>query len=107
MKNKKATKTTEGHMNQQQAVVAMAKEIAENSELRAREMFQTFDTDVLLAIAKGEISAVDVAKHELASRGLGAQGTWIGFDRARAFWPAAHWMTNDRGERTLVTIPQE
>ncbi|HTH63252.1 MAG TPA: hypothetical protein VL563_01115 [Gemmatimonadales bacterium] len=69
------------------------------------ERIQTLSTDLLLAIAKGELSAIDLAKDALISRGLNASGKWIGHDRARAFWTGRHYVTNAKGERVAVTIP--
>ncbi len=44
--------------------------------------FQTIPGEVLAAIISGEIDAAAVAAHELASRGLGERGQWIGFKKA-------------------------
>jgi hypothetical protein len=38
---------------------------------------------VLAAVARGEIDLNRIAREELASRGLGLRGEWVGFDRAR------------------------
>ena len=40
-------------------------------------------TKVLAAAARGELDLNLLAREELASRGLDAQGEWVGFDRAR------------------------
>jgi len=45
---------------------------------------QTADTEVLAAVARGEIDLNLIAREELASRGLNDQGRWVGFDQARA-----------------------
>ena len=45
---------------------------------------QLADTDVLAAVARGEIDLNQIAREELASRGLDDQGRWVGFDQARA-----------------------
>lgn len=45
---------------------------------------QTADTKVLAAVARGEIDLNQIAREELASRGLDDQGRWVGFDQARA-----------------------
>lgn len=45
---------------------------------------QIADTQVLAAVARGEIDLNRIAREELASRGLDAQGRWVGFDRAKA-----------------------
>ncbi|GAB4240888.1 MAG: hypothetical protein OHK0028_19190 [Deltaproteobacteria bacterium] len=38
---------------------------------------------VLAAVARGEIDLNRIAREEMASRGLGLRGEWVGFDRAR------------------------
>ena len=40
-------------------------------------------TKVLAAAARGELDLNLLAREELASRGLDANGVWIGFDKAR------------------------
>lgn len=44
---------------------------------------QIADTQVLAAVARGEIDLNRIAREELASRGLDAQGQWVGFGQAR------------------------
>lgn len=50
---------------------------------------QTALTKVLAAVARGEIDLNQIAREELASRGLDDQGRWVGFDQARAALVAA------------------
>lgn len=38
---------------------------------------------VLAAVARGEIDLNRIAREELASRGLGLRGEWVGFEKAR------------------------
>jgi len=38
---------------------------------------------VLAAVVRGEIDLNLIAREELASRGLGLKGEWVGFERAR------------------------
>ena len=40
-------------------------------------------TKVLAAAARGEFDLNRLAREELASRGLDANGVWVGFDRAK------------------------
>ena len=40
-------------------------------------------TKVLAAAARGEFDLNQLAREELASRGLDNQGVWVGFDRAK------------------------
>lgn len=44
---------------------------------------QTALTNVLAAAARGEIDLNQLARKELASRGLDDQGDWVGFPRAK------------------------
>lgn len=38
---------------------------------------------VLAAVARGEIDLNRIAREEMASRGLGLRGEWVGFEKAR------------------------
>ena len=49
-------------------------------------IFSQTHNDLLVAIALGKIDPVQLAKDELANRGVGKAGTWVGFDRAEAEW---------------------
>ncbi|MBE0568410.1 MAG: hypothetical protein IH577_01880 [Deltaproteobacteria bacterium] len=44
---------------------------------------QIAETRVLAAIARGEIDLNRIAREELANRGLGLRGEWVGFQAAR------------------------
>lgn len=44
---------------------------------------QIADAKVLAAVARGEIDLNRIAREELASRGLGLHGEWVGFEKAR------------------------
>ena len=44
---------------------------------------QIADAKVLSAVARGEIDLNRIAREELASRGLGLHGEWVGFQKAR------------------------
>ena len=44
---------------------------------------QIAQTKVLAAAARGEIDLNRIAREELASRGLGLKGEWVGFQAAR------------------------
>ena len=44
---------------------------------------QIADAKVLAAVARGEIDLNKIAREELANRGLGLHGEWVGFQRAR------------------------
>jgi hypothetical protein len=47
-------------------------------------ILQTASVDFLLAAARGRIDLNGMARAELASRGLGPDGKWVGFDAAAA-----------------------
>ncbi|MBU6429767.1 MAG: hypothetical protein KGR26_12200 [Cyanobacteria bacterium REEB65] len=49
-------------------------------------VFQMTHNELLVAIATGKIDAVQLAREELANRGMGKTGTWVGFDRAASDW---------------------
>ena len=42
-------------------------------------IFSLTHTELLCKIASGEINAVEIAKYELANRGLDMSGRWVGF----------------------------
>ena len=44
---------------------------------------QIADAKVLAAVARGEIDLNRIVKEELAARGLGLHGEWVGFQKAR------------------------
>jgi len=44
---------------------------------------QIADTQVLAAVARGELDLNRIAREELAARGLDLNGTWVGFEKAR------------------------
>lgn len=41
------------------------------------------DTELLLAAAKGEVDLNEIARWVVASRGIGANGAWVGFPEAK------------------------
>lgn len=47
---------------------------------------QPLPTDLLLYIAQGRIDVPRLAAAELASRGRGPAGEWVGFDKAGELW---------------------
>ena len=44
---------------------------------------QIADAKVLAAVARREIDLNRIAREELAARGLGLHGEWVGFEKAR------------------------
>ena len=49
-------------------------------------IFSMTSTDLLLAAAAGLIDLNQLARKQLANRGLDANGKWVGFDRAADIW---------------------
>ncbi len=48
-------------------------------------LFQNIHTELLVRIASGDLNALQLAKAELANRGLDVRtGKWVGFDTAKA-----------------------
>ena len=52
----------------------------------AAEYLQTLPTDLLRALACGEINARELAAKLMAGRGLDQEGKWVGFDKAAVVW---------------------
>ena len=50
-----------------------------NDDLNPNYMFALTSIELLSKIAKGEIDPVELAKKELANRGLDNYGQWVGF----------------------------
>jgi hypothetical protein len=55
-------------------------------DLNPKYIFSLTATVLLMAIAKGEIKPVKLSKRELANRGIGKGGFWVGFDNAKKEW---------------------
>lgn len=49
-------------------------------------LFSVTESKLLIRMANGEISAEQLARRELANRGIGLNGEWIGFDAAQKLW---------------------
>ena len=49
-------------------------------------LFQLTMPDLLLAIVNGMIDPLQLAREQLADRGLNQEGVWCGFDNAREIW---------------------
>ena len=63
------------------------KEINELSDdLNPKYMFNMTATTILVDIASGKINAVDYARTQLANRGIGKNGVWVGFAEAAKQW---------------------
>lgn len=49
---------------------------------RIAEQLQVFDIDLLAAIHRGEVDVAELARRELANRGVSPEGKWVGFPEA-------------------------
>lgn len=58
----------------------------DSDEFNPQFLFNMTAGELLVAIAKGELDAVELAKKELANRGTGINGFWVGFDNAKKEW---------------------
>ncbi len=54
-----------------------------NDDLNPAFLFSGIFTELLSKIAKGEIDANQIARQELANRGLNTDGKWVGFVEAK------------------------
>lgn len=50
---------------------------------------QTMDTEDLMKLATMEVDVFSLIKKEIASRGRGMRGDWVGFEQARKEWGVA------------------
>lgn len=50
------------------------------------EHLQPLPTELLIAMAKGEVDVEAIAARLVADRGLDKQGKWVGFEKAAAAW---------------------
>ena len=51
-------------------------------DLNPHFIFSGIHTDLLLAIAAGELDAMDLVRDALINRGVNKAGKWVGFDRS-------------------------
>jgi len=54
-----------------------------SDELNPRFIFSLTYTELLIKAINGEIDLVQLAKAELANRGLDKNGQWVGFEEAK------------------------
>lgn len=48
--------------------------------------FQCMSTEALLAIATNKVDATKIAREQLEGRGVGCNGSWVGFKQAEEEW---------------------
>jgi len=53
-----------------------------NDELNPNYLFSLTWNDMLVKIVSGEVDPVQLAREQLANRGLDQSGKWVGFDEA-------------------------
>jgi len=58
----------------------------ESDDLNPEYVFSTIHTELLLKLAIGAANAQELACKTMASRGLGRNGEWVGFDQAKKEW---------------------
>ena len=49
-------------------------------------IFSTTNTELLLKVVNRDVDIIEIAKKELADRGMGRHGQWIGFSDAKEYW---------------------
>ena len=57
-----------------------------HDEQNPQFLYSITSIDLLLAITSGLIDPVQLAREQLAGRGLDLDGQWVGFDRASQIW---------------------
>ena len=65
-------------------------------EVNPKFVLQGTATELLVQAASGRIDLNELARQELANRGLGRDGEWIGFEAAANYW-------NERAEVAKVS----
>ncbi len=55
-------------------------------ELNPAYIFNLTWTELLLKLADGTLNAQELARKEMANRGLGRNGEWVGFVQAKEEW---------------------
>lgn len=54
--------------------------------MNLHEHLQPLPTELLIAMAKGEVDTQAIAARLMADRGLDQTGRWVGFERAAEVW---------------------
>ena len=78
-------------MTQHKGISEIGQRILNNEDVAIERyaIFQGIDTVVLLEIVTGKVDPTELVRIELASRGMGKDGTWVGFPQARQLWGVA------------------
>lgn len=54
--------------------------------MNLHEHLQPLPTELLNAMAKGEVDTQAIAARLMAERGLDREGKWVGFEKAAVIW---------------------
>lgn len=69
------------------ADIETCKQMADNGTMPDQHnpafLFSCISNSILVDIVSGNVDAMLLAKNELAARGLGVNGEWVGFDKAK------------------------
>ena len=58
----------------------------ESDDLNPEYVFNMVHTELLLQLADGTLNPQELARKEMANRGLGRNGEWVGFVQAKEEW---------------------
>lgn len=77
-------------INRTQQYLQRFNERDHRDEMNPRFALQGMHKDILIAAARGDIDLNALARIELANRGLGMSGHWVGFKEAGNDWLRVH-----------------
>jgi hypothetical protein len=61
-------------------------ETNKETKMNLLEHLQPLPTELLNAMAKGEVDTQAIAAQLMAGRGLDRDGKWVGFEKAKEVW---------------------
>ena len=64
----------------------MPTETNKETTMNLLEHLQPLPTELLNAMAKGEVDTQAIAARLMAERGLDREGKWVGFEKAKEVW---------------------
>lgn len=73
-------------MTKTQRATAKAKKEGASDDLNPTYTFSVTKNNLLKKLATGELNAKELAGYEMANRGLGRNGKWVGFEAAKKIW---------------------
>jgi hypothetical protein len=77
---------TEAKMEEYRRIEARIEELEALPEQQLQGVLQTARTSDILAAALGKVDLNVLARREMASRGMGRNGEWVGFAKAEEIW---------------------